>query len=262
MTISNTENSTPLYGVEKPFFVQSKEGLDFILSHFEDFVWPRTISTKMTRGRQILVFNKEEALARFTQSNFLDCRISAYPNTKYTRRTHQKPNLLFIDLDSQALDLDKELEHTLSNIKVKFENETIEPTVLWSGKGYHVYLPIDAIALEQESLFEDIEVYDPSRRFMQWAEQYLTSNKADPCHSKGVSFNNCMLRVPGSINSKVGKEVRIIQRWNGVKPSIRPLLYDFYIDLADRKLMEIQGIKVKEPASSTRKFYAYWRSKK
>jgi hypothetical protein len=56
------------------------EGLDFILSHFEDPLWPRTISTKTTEGRQVLVCNKEEALARYEQANYLDCRISAYPD--------------------------------------------------------------------------------------------------------------------------------------------------------------------------------------
>jgi hypothetical protein len=42
-----------------------KQGLDFILKHFEFqfFIWPRTISTKTTQGRQILVYDKEEALA-------------------------------------------------------------------------------------------------------------------------------------------------------------------------------------------------------
>lgn len=252
-------NKTREYGGEFSAFVQVERGLDFLLSHFEDFVWPRTISTKTTRGSQKLVFSKEEALARFKQANYLDCRISAYPNSKYTRRIKQKPDFLFIDLDSQSLDLGQELQGTLQNIKDKFEDPNIEPTVLWSGKGYHIYLPIDSLVLEQESIFEDIEVYDPSRRFMQWAEQYLSNNKADPCHSKGVSFNNCMLRIPGSINSKVNKEVRIIQRWTGIRPSIRPLLYEFYIHVADAKLMEIHGIKVKEPS---KKFYSYWRTKK
>jgi hypothetical protein len=64
-----------------------EEGLDFILGHFDlaDYIWPRTISTKTSQGRQIPVYNKEEALARFKQSNFQDCRINAFPSTKYTR---------------------------------------------------------------------------------------------------------------------------------------------------------------------------------
>jgi hypothetical protein len=240
-----------------------EEGLDFILKHFQfqDFIWPRTVSTKTTRGRQILVYNKEEAFARFKQANFLDCRISAYPSPKYTRRQKKKPGFLFIDLDCQTLDLDKELVCTLANIKLKFDNKDIKPTVLWSGKGYHIYLPVDALVLEDESLFRDIEVFDPSRKFLQWSEQYLSNNKADPCHSSGVSFNNCMLRIPGSINSKVDRQVTVVQQWNGTKPGIRPLLYDFYIHLAHTKLIEVQGSKIKrEPA--TRRFYSYWRTQR
>lgn len=243
-----------------------EEGLDYLLGHFEAIdrftVWPRNISTKTTEGRQIMVYDREEAIARFKQANFLDCRISAFPSSKYARRVQQKPNFLFIDLDSRVLDLEKELKQTLDNIKTLFEDHSIEPTVLWSGKGYHIYLPLDSIVLENESLFEDIEVYDPSRKFMQWSEQYLSDNKADPCHSKGVSFNNCMLRVPGSINSKVNRQVTIVQRWNGVKPSIKPLLYCFYIHLADTKLREVQGIRIKEPTNTTKKFYSYWRNRR
>jgi hypothetical protein len=160
------------------------------------------------------------------------------------------------------LDLNKELECTLSSIRTQFEDQTIQPTVLWSGKEYHIYLPVNATALEYESLFEDIEVYDPSRKFMQWSEQYVSNNKADPCHSKGVSFNNCMLRVPGSINSKVNGQVTIIRRWNSQRPSIKPLLYEFYIYLVDMKSMEIQGIKNNNEPAKVKRFYAYWRTVK
>jgi hypothetical protein len=40
--------------------------------------------------------------------------------------------------------------------------------------------------------------------FIQWAEQYLSEEKADLAHSRGVSFKNMMLRIPGSISSKNG----------------------------------------------------------
>jgi hypothetical protein len=56
-----------------------EDGLDFILGHFQDCLFPRTISTKTTEGRQVPVYNKEEALARFKQADYLDCKISAYP---------------------------------------------------------------------------------------------------------------------------------------------------------------------------------------
>jgi hypothetical protein len=56
------------------------EGLNFILSHFSDddkeptttsTIWPRTISTKTTEGRQFLVYNTAQALARFRKTNYL-----------------------------------------------------------------------------------------------------------------------------------------------------------------------------------------------
>ena len=37
------------------------EGLDFILSHLKEPIWPRTISTKSTEGRQIPVYSKQQA---------------------------------------------------------------------------------------------------------------------------------------------------------------------------------------------------------
>jgi hypothetical protein len=255
-------NQSGVYGGDFSLLAPAVErGLDFILEHFEFqfFIWPRAISTKTTQGRQILVYNKEEAFARFKQANFLDCRISAYPSSKYMRHIKQEPSFLFIDLDSQIPGLDKELGHMLANIKSKFENSNIEPTVLWSGRGYHIYLSVNATLLENESLFEDIEVFDPSRKFLQWVEQYLSNNKADKCHSIGVSFNNCMLRIPGSINSKVGKQVTVVQEWNKIRPSINPLLYEFYIHLATTKLREVQGIKTKREPTA-RRFYAYWRT--
>src|SRR5207244_3815755 len=75
--------------------------------------------------------------------------------------------------------------------------------------------------------------------------KYLSNNKSDHCHSNGLSFRNCMLRIPGSYNSKHGHnvEVKIVQNWNGVRPSIKPLLTKFYIYLADIKIKEIRGIR-------------------
>jgi hypothetical protein len=118
------------------------------------------------------------------------------------------------------------------------------PTVLWSGNGYHIYLPAEAPILEQESIFAELDE-QPSRRFIQWAEKYLSKNKSDPCHFNGLSFKNCMLRIPGSYNSKHGHifEVQIIQNWNGTRPNIKPLLTEFYVYLADRKIKEIHKIR-------------------
>ena len=71
-----------IYRVDIDIEKQVTEGLDFILSHLKNPTrWPRTISTKASEGRQITVYNKQEALSYYKDSKYLDCRISAY-NTK------------------------------------------------------------------------------------------------------------------------------------------------------------------------------------
>ena len=88
---------------------------------------------------------------------------------------------------------------------------------------------------------------------MRFEEQLLTDNKADQSHSNNVSFGNCYLRIPGSLNSNQVRfndkgeiadippeaEVRIIQYWDGNRPSIKPLLPEFYIWLQDAAARDI-----------------------
>jgi hypothetical protein len=220
----------------RPIVVE--QGLDFILSHFMEG-FPRTISTKTTQGRQIVVYSKEEALAKFKASNYLDCTINAYPRfVEWKGINRQPPNFIFIDLDQGRFKLiDRVLDKTLKNICQRF-NTAVYPTVIWSGHGYHIYLPVDAFVLEVESEFAKFGY--PSRKFIQFAEHYLSDNKADPCHTKGQSFKNCMVRIPGTLNSKNGtqEEVKIIQRWNGFRPSIKPLLFRFDLYLLVSKSKE------------------------
>jgi hypothetical protein len=82
--------------------------------------------------------------------------------------------------------------------------------------------------------------------------RFGNSHKHFP-NPNSLSFRNCMVRVPGSFNSKLvqlnekgeivlipeSAEVKIMQEWNGVRPSIKPLLSEFYIYLADSKIKEI-----------------------
>ena len=113
MTSINTEINLRVGGVEISALASNtledkvSNGLDFLIGHFEGFeegfIWPRTVSTKATRGAQVLVYSREQALQRFKEANYLDCRISAYPSQKYRKQLKQKPNFLFIDLDDKAL---------------------------------------------------------------------------------------------------------------------------------------------------------------
>jgi hypothetical protein len=210
--------------------------LDFILSHLKNpNRWPRTISTKSTEGKQITVYSKQEALSYYKDSNYLDCRISAY-NTKTLEQTI---DLLMIDLDlsnfkqknncMKALDLAK--EKTLAKIQDKFDLSTeSEPaTVIWSGNGYHLYIPAESqnAILEQMSEFKNYK--EPSKLFLRFAEWYLSHGRADSEHYHTVSFKNCLLRLPGSYNSKNMCQVKIVQKWNGNSKVPLHFLHDKFL---------------------------------
>ena len=82
-------------------------GLDFILSHLEQpTIFPRTIMTKKI-GYQRKVYSKEKALEHFIESDFIDCRINAFPLLK--EGTTWIPELLFIDLDLSNFNTKKSL---------------------------------------------------------------------------------------------------------------------------------------------------------
>lgn len=217
-----------------------QETLQFILGHFEEAHFPRTISTKTTDNRQIIVYSKEEAIARFKQANYLDCRINAFP---YVDGFYNIPvNLIFIDLDlsnfNSKLGLERGLSVTLQKIIEKLDSE---PTVLWTGNGYHIYQPIDGLILEEIEEFKKFN--EVSKVFLKFASQYLSNCKCDPNNSP--SLKSCLLRIPGSINSKclanekIEAEVKVIQRWNGIRPSINLLLGNFYAYLIDLRPTEL-----------------------
>jgi Primase X len=192
-------------------------GLDFILGHFTAFPFPRAISTKTTEGRQVWVNNRAEALARFKQANYLDCRINAYSN----HDIRGNPNFIFIDLDStDKILVDDILARRIQSIEA-------HPTVLFTGSGYHIYQPIEcrSICLDEYATLADCST-EPSRQFLKFAEMYISNNKSDPNHNP--SFKSCMVRIPNSVNSKNGSDVKIVQSWNGQRPDISLLLGSFY----------------------------------
>jgi len=216
------------------------DNLDFILKHFPKPIFPRTISTMKTRGKQIEVFSKKEMLRNYEASNFLDCRVNAFPSyTEYKGIQRYPPNFIFADIDKTSFksreSFETAISTTLKFIKTKINGQ---PTVLWTGNGCHIYLPIDGIILEQYEEFSEFE--RPSQRFLRFAEIRLTNSKSDTSHNP--SFKSCMLRIPGSFNSKYKKDnvVRIIQKWSGYRPPINLLLGSFHAYLIDEKMDEIK----------------------
>src|SRR5919108_2363910 len=125
-----------------------REGIDFILSHFEEPLFPRTISTFATNNAQITVYDRQGIFEYFKAANYLDCRINAYPaHSEYKGINRQPANFLFIDMDlkdfksSDALDRTK--NNTLRKIEKVLGKDTGKPTVLWTGNGYRIYQPLE-----------------------------------------------------------------------------------------------------------------------
>ena len=228
-------------------------GLDFILSHFEEpTIFPRTIMTKKL-GYQKLVYSKEKAIEHFIESDFINCRINAFPSLK--EGATWRPELLFIDLDYSDFTSKKSLQialnKTLKNIKEKLDNNNAHPTVLWSGNGYHIIIPVYC-PLELERIQDFQEFDNPSERFLRFAKYDLSNNRADK--SNNPSFRSCLLRIPNSFNSKClakgesleNSKVKIIQEWSRDRPSIKYLLLDFRRYLINQKIKEINKKRERE----------------
>lgn len=212
---------------------ESKKGFNFILSHLEEPLFPRKISTYKSKNKQFQVKNKEDIIKSFKESNFVDCRISAFPILRDHYITWT-PNLLFIDLDLTDFNYNKKalelaVNKTLKNIEQKLsgDDDKANPTVLWSGNGYHIIQSVEC-----QMVLENI-----------FAKDFLSNGKADKNHNP--SFKSCLLRIPNSFNSKClskgesleNSKVNIIQKWNGYRPSIvaSKILYDFQTYLIQKK---------------------------
>jgi hypothetical protein len=84
---------------------------------------------------------------------------------------------------------------------------------------------------------------------MQFVEDFLTNKKGDPQHRP--SINSCLVRIPGTINSKCGQAVKIIQRWDGQRPAINFLLRDFRRWLIDEKIEQRRQLNSKVARAQT-----------
>jgi hypothetical protein len=210
-------------------------GVNFLLSHLAKPEFPRTIATKLTEGKQIIVASKEEAMICYKDANYVDCRLAAYPYT-LDKLQPQIIDFVMLDLDLNNFKFSQQkLDRALNKILFSL---TINPTVIWSGNGYHVLVPVEPLESTLEDMAEFSKFEEPSKKILRWLEKYLSNGKSDSVHNKTVSFGNCMLRIPGSINSKHNNDsnqVRIIREWNNQRFSIKPLLGDFLAYLLDEK---------------------------
>ena len=154
-----------------------------------------------------------------------------------------------IDLDLKDFEntrdrLDTRLKKTLKKLSAKFDGSAY-PTILWTGNGFHIYQPIDGLVFEEFDIFYDFLNYlngrDLTTEFLRFAEKYLTDGKADPQHLPSV--RSCLVRVPGTFNSKNNEEVRIIQRWDGIRPAIQKITTEFMSYLIQKRIDKIREIE-------------------
>lgn len=240
--MSNTNTNTCIRALSDDVAI----GTDFILSHLDEPLFPRTTMTYVL-GRQVEVFDRHSLLVQFKRSDYQDCRINAYSSlfqhegsiSAYTNGFRITITIIVIDLDlkdfsNSKVKLDVSLQETLKKIK-----ETINgcPTVLDTGNGYHIYQPIKSIVLDEiDELKGFVSSYDKfhlANRFMKFAEQYFTESKCDAQHNPTIK--SCLVRIPGTLNSKCNKQIRIVQEWDYYRPSIEPFLEAFKIHLASQQ---------------------------
>lgn len=151
-----------------------------------------------------------EALEIFEQAEFKNCSINAYP--RLSRHRTRYPSLLFLDVDD-AINLDI----LLKRIKDKIGGH---PTVIETSPGrYHILQPVDAKPLT------DLFIKDLAE-FPGFAERYFGDNILT-CPGHHPTIDSCMLRVPGSINTKSNFQVRIVQEWDGILCSVMSLQLPF-----------------------------------
>ena len=175
--------------------------------------YPHNLQT----GPRLQFMTKGMHWPRFKQSNLVDCRINGYPTyTEFHGIMRQTPDFIFIDLDlenflpfanwSSKQLLDMALGNTLWKIKQGFGKD-IEPTVVWTGNGYHIYLPLQPlpIPLESDPMFSTFQY--PSKEFLKFAALYLTDGKSDP--NNKPTFASSLVRIPGSFNAKC------LEAWQG-----------------------------------------------
>lgn len=200
-----------------------------------------------TSNGQFSVYSKDEVFERCKHCSFIDCRINAYPEyTEYKGIVRQVPNFVFIDLDLGNFNHDnKKLDTALRKTLKKIKEYQAKPTVLWTGNGYHIYLPINAIVLDQESIFSrdnfpnlfsamgKYSNWSVSEVFLKYAEIFFTNGKADPLHKP--KYKTSLIRIPGTYNSKLLNRglneeissVKVIQKWDGTRIHIQYLLKEF-----------------------------------
>jgi hypothetical protein len=232
-----------------------KENLHFILSHFngQEYKFPRAIITLKSKG-QILANNEEETFRHFLDSDFKGCRINGYPFFGKAEDVNKlSPSFLFIDLDISLCSVCKypirKLDYILKQTLNKIEKEVHgNPTVLWTGDGYHIYLPIifSSCRSNEKHPLEFVDPYneftpytnkDLTTEFMSFAANYFTNGHQQKGTKQNyrASVTSCFITVPETVTTKDNFKVKIIRKWDGKATDVSSIASYFLDNLIQRK---------------------------
>jgi hypothetical protein len=273
LQINNNNNKE----VKEQRIAKVKQGIRFILSHFEgrQQLFPRKMSTRLSQGRQFIVYNEEQIISECIKANFIDCRLNAYPilSNDDIAAAIQAPNIIFVDIDiskgfesqDEAItNINKILKKTSSIIQKKLDD--CKPTVLWTGNGYHIYIILNIRPLELITELAELS-HKASEEFLRFAEFIFTNKKKDSCHNP--SFKSSLLRIPYTLNSKYiepttgiyikDPEVKIIQEFDSLAiPTINnEFLREFRLYLADKDIIKTKLEYIKIRNNKFNRYHSY-----
>jgi hypothetical protein len=103
-------------------------------------------------------------IIEFKKACYIDCKINAFSSIDYP-----VPEFIFIDIDkNDSVNADAISDKTLKNIEEKLDG--LNPTVLYTGNGYHIYQPVYSLKLQNIQDFNFIE--NPSIR-LRFAKRFF-----------------------------------------------------------------------------------------
>jgi hypothetical protein len=217
-----------------------KQNIRFILSHFEEPIFPRTITARSTAcdATQLkVVYNEEEMLRTYEQSKFIDCRVSIYRSSLARQKCHDHQNPQVADLIIFNVNVQADI-HESAQIKALYAILqsitgilTGKPTILRSMGSFHIYQPIEPHPLEEIKKFMDhiIRQYPELQLISNFPEQIFDSYPQEE-----QLHNPSMLLIPCTFDLNIEKrkeeddeEIMLIQKWDGYRPRMVSPVVDF-----------------------------------
>ncbi len=227
------------------------DGIKFVLSHFgnQDSLFPRTIITNIN-PQTIMEYDTSiqntinSIFEIFKKSNYYNCKINGFnyniENSKNNDSKNKRTCLfIMINLNLKENSFNKKklnynLENALNKMYLKLDKA--HPTVIWNGLGYEIYQPLEVSTFESRK-YNEFRSYikdgDINNEFLRFSKKFITDTKIE--RSQLCTMASHYISVPGTFNFENGEQVKIIQKWDGKRPSILWINNDFKNYLTRRK---------------------------